>query len=67
MAFPDSSSVLHRFQPAMQLDASYLQWGFFTCNCVWELFDLQLELLCLYSELSSSQWESASNKHLNGL
>ena len=42
----------------LQLEASCLQWSFFTCNRVWELFCLhferfylQLELLCLQVKL----------------
>ena len=46
----------------------------FAYSCVWELFCLQLELSHLQLELfyfqlklPCLQWESASNKHLNGL
>ena len=51
----------------LQLDASCLQFSFFTYNCVLELFCLQLKLLYLQLDLSCWHCESASNKHLNRL
>ena len=39
----------------LQLEASSLQWSFFTYSCVWELFCLHFELLYLQFELYQLQ------------
>ena len=57
----------------LHLEASYLQLSFFAYNCVVEicLFTALAFLLTIFvfftSEAFCLQWESESNRHLNGL
>ena len=63
------NSVGHTF--CLQLEASCLQVSFIAYSCALEhsfaIRVLLLTILCLQLEIFCLQWESASDKHLNGL